>query len=145
MGNKTLLQLAVLVLSCCASCSSKPKSGLPLDFSGVWAGDAGPDQSALKFQAKIEIAEDAGNISGEFFNEDPQQPGVYRRTGQIRGTRDGGMLLLTAGSFIETPDAGMLQPQQLTLSYDGGFLVGVRVLQLPGRPAVNEYLLLHKQ
>ncbi len=116
-----------------------------MDFSGVWAGDAGPDQSALKFQAKIEIAEDAGNISGEFFNEDPQQPGVYRRTGQIRGTRDGGMLLLTAGSFIETPDAGMLQPQQLTLSYDGGFLVGVRVLQLPGRPAVNEYLLLHKQ
>ncbi|MGO9829163.1 MAG: hypothetical protein ACLPJH_03415 [Myxococcaceae bacterium] len=140
-----LLLAVALVLGVCASCFSKPKSDQPLELSGVWAGDAGPDPSALKFQAKIEIQEDAGNISGEFFNEDPEKPGVYLRTGQIRGTRDGGTLLLTAGSFIETPDAGTLRPQQLTLSYDAGFLVGVRVLQLPGRPPVNEYLRLHRQ
>ncbi len=146
MKTKTLLHVCIAlgVLSGCPPGSS-PTSDATLNFSGVWAGDAGPNPSDLKFQAKIEILDDAGTISGEFFNEDPEKPGVYLRTGQIRGARDGGVLLLTSGTTIDTPDAGRLEPQPLTLTYDGGFLVGVRVLQLQGRPPVNEYLLLRKQ
>ena len=146
--TKTLLPLGVALAAlagCSKSSSPPPSAPETLNFSGVWAGDAGPDPSALKFYAKIEIEDDAGIVSGEFLNEDPEHPGVYLRTGRIRGRREGGRLLLTAGSFIETPDAGRLEPQQLTLSYDGGFLVGARVLQLEGHPAVNEYLRLKKQ
>ena len=144
MKTRTLVPVCITlgVLSGCPPSSSTPSE---LNFSGVWAGDAGPNPSDLKFQAKIEILDDAGTISGEFFNEDPEKPGVYLRTGQIHGTRDGGMLLLTSGTSMDTPDAGRLEPQPLTLSYDGGFLVGARVLRLEGRPPVNEYLLLRKQ
>jgi hypothetical protein len=117
---------------------------LPADFSGVWAGDAGPNLAALKFGAKIEIREDGGSISGEFFNEEPGKPGVYLPTGQIQGKRDGGLLLLTAGSFTDMGDGGKLEPQVLLLNYEGGKLVGLRRLQLPGRPVLNEYLILRK-
>ncbi len=139
------LGVAAALLSGCTCGSSKPGLALPQDFSGVWSGDAGPDQNALKFLAKIEIEDDAGAISGEFYNEDPGQPGVYLRTGKIQGTRDGGLLLLTSGAYLETPDAGKLEPQPLVLSYDAGALVGVRVLKLQGRPPVNEYLILRRQ
>ncbi len=116
----------------------------PVSFSGVWAGDAGPNLAALKFGAKIEIQEDGGSISGEFFNEDPERPGVYLPTGAIHGTRDGGTLFLTTGAAVDMGDAGMLGPQFLILSYDGRRLVGLRRLQLPGRPVVNEYLVLQR-
>jgi hypothetical protein len=116
----------------------------PASFTGVWAGDAGPNLAALKFGAKIEIQEDGGGISGEFFNEDPERPGVYLPTGQIQGTRDGGTLFLTTGTAVDMGDAGTLGPQLLILSYDGKRLVGLRRLQLPGRPVVNEYLVLQR-
>jgi hypothetical protein len=145
------LRLPVLVaiglLSGCSSGGSSTTaraSDLPLDFSGVWSGDAGPNLAALKFGAKIEIREDGGSISGEFFNEDPGKPGVYLPTGQIQGKRDGGLLLLTTGTFTNMGDAGTLEPQVLLLNYEGGKLVGLRRLQLPGRPVVNEYLILRK-
>lgn len=139
--------LAFLVLGGCTRGSSSTGAStptLPTDFSGVWAGDAGPNLSALKFGAKIEIQEDGGSISGEFFNEDPEKPGVYLPTGHIRGTRDGGTLYLTSGAVTDLGDAGTLQPQLLLLNYDGSRLVGLRRLQLPGRPAVNEYLILRR-
>jgi hypothetical protein len=117
---------------------------VPMNFSGVWAGDAGPNLAALKFGAKIEIQEDGGAISGEFFNEDPEKPGVYLPTGQIQGTRDGGTLFLMSGRVADLGDAGTLQPQLLLLTYDGEKLVGLRRLQLPGRPLVNEYLILRR-
>jgi hypothetical protein len=147
MRNCILVLVALGVAPACSSgTSSTPALGpaLPTDFSGVWAGDAGPNLSALKFGAKIEIREDAGSISGEFFNEDPAKPGVYLPTGQIQGRRDGGTLLLTTGTVADMGDAGTLQPQLLLLQYEGGKLVGVRRLQLPGRPVVNEYLILGK-
>jgi hypothetical protein len=141
------LLAAVLVLSGCTR-SSPPSaptpSGPPASFSGVWVGDAGPNLAALKFGAKIEIQEDAGTISGEFFNEDPERPGVYMPTGRIEGTRDGGTLFLSTGSAFDMGDAGVLGPQLLILSYDKGRLVGLRRLQLPGRPVVNEYLVLQR-
>jgi len=126
------------------ACPAHPKADV-FNFTGVWSGDAGPDPNSLKFQAKIEIEDDGGTISGEFFNEDPQKPGLYLRTGQIRGTRDGGMLVLTSGTAVDLPDAGRLEPQPLLLTYQAGLLIGVRVLQAPGRPPVNEYLILHKE
>lgn len=146
---RTSAHLAIL-LAALSGCSRgrgappvPPTPTLPKNFSGVWAGDAGPDLAALKFGAKIEIQDDGGAISGEFFNEDPEHPGVYLPTGQIRGTRDGGVLYLSTG-VTDMGDAGKLEPQFLLLSYDGQRLVGVRRLRLPGRPVVNEYLILTK-
>jgi hypothetical protein len=135
----------LLVLGCTrGSPPPTPPTSLPNDFSGVWAGDAGPNLANLKFGAKIAIADDAGAISGEFFNEDPQRPGVYLPTGQIRGVRDGGVFYLTAGTATDLGDAGKLEPQLLLLRYEDGKLVGLRRLQLEGRPAVNEYLILRR-
>jgi hypothetical protein len=138
---------AVFVLSGCTR-SGPPgpptPPSPPASFSGVWAGDAGPNLATLKFGAKIELQEDGGSISGEFFNEDPEKPGVYLPTGQIRGTRDGGTLFLTTGTAVDMGDAGTLGPQLLILRYDGRRLVGLRRLQLPGRPVVNEYLVLQR-
>jgi hypothetical protein len=145
--SSRLAVLAVTLLGCTRGSGPPPGPPiptLPKDFSGVWTGDAGPDLSALKFGAKVEIQEDGGVISGEFFNEDPEHPGVYLPTGQIRGTRDGGILYLSTGTTFELADGGKLEPQLLILSYDGVRLVGVRRLQLPGRPVVNEYLILKK-
>jgi hypothetical protein len=139
--------VALLGLAACTrdgSSASPSTSAPPANFSGVWSGDAGPNLNALKFGAKIEIREDGGSISGEFFNEDPEKPGVYLPTGQIQGTRDGGTLFLMTGAVLDLGDAGTLQPQLLLLSYEGGRLVGVRRLQLPGRPVVNEYLILRR-
>lgn len=147
MGARVALVLALGLLEACSKgTSSTPalEPFLPADFSGVWSGDAGPNLAALKFGARIEIREDGGTISGEFFNEDPEKPGVYRPTGEIRGTRDGGLLLLTAGNVIDLSDGGRIEPQLLLLNYEGGKLVGFRKLQLPGRPALNEYLILRK-
>lgn len=141
------LMATLLVLSGCTRSSppgAQAAAAPPASFSGVWAGDAGPNLAALKFGAKIEIQEDGGAISGEFFNEDPERPGVYMPTGRIEGTRDGGTLFLTTGSAFDMGDAGMLGPQLLILSYDGRKLVGLRRLQLPGRPVVNEYLVLQR-
>ncbi len=143
MRTLLLLLLAALVLPGCKRYNSSTSS-LPTNFSGVWAGDAGPDLNALKFGAKIEIREDGGSISGEFFNEDPEKPGVYLPTGQIQGTRDGWTLFLTTGGVTDLGDGGTLQPQMLLLSYDGNKLVGLRKLQLPGRHVVNEYLILRR-
>jgi hypothetical protein len=139
--------VALGLLSGCSNGGSSAASRapeFPADFSGVWSGDAGPNLAALKFGAKIEIREDGGSISGEFFNEDPGKPGVYLPTGQIVGQRDGGLLLLTTGTFTDMGDGGNLEPQVLLLNYEGGKLVGLRRLQLPGRPVVNEYLILRK-
>lgn len=124
--------------------TSAPAPAVPINFSGVWAGDAGPNPASLKFGAKIEIQEDGGTISGEFFNEDPEKPGVYLATGQIRGMRDGGTLFLMSGRVADLGDGGTLQPLPLLLTYDGEKLVGLRQLQLPGRPLVNEYLILRR-
>ena len=108
---KAIIRLlaSVLVLS---GCTRSGPPGVPtppvppVSFSGVWAGDAGPNLAALKFGAKIEIQEDGGSISGEFFNEDPERPGVYLPTGSIQGTRDGGTLFLTTGAAVDMGDAG---------------------------------------
>lgn len=145
--KRTLPLLAVLVVAGCTRGGSPGASAppvLPTNFTGVWTGDAGPDLRALKFGARIDIQEDGGAISGEFFNEDPKHPGVYMPTGKIQGTRDGGTLFLTSGTTVDMGDGGVLGPQLLLLSYDGGRLVGVRRLQLAGRPVVNEYLVLHR-
>jgi hypothetical protein len=146
--TRTFFSVAALLgLAACtrdSSSASTSTSALPANFSGVWAGDAGPNLNALKFGAKIEIREDGGSISGEFFNEDPEKPGVYLPTGQIQGTRDGGTLFLMTGAVLDMGDAGSLQPQLLLLTYEGGKLVGVRRLQLPRRPVVNEYLILRR-
>ena len=145
--KRTIPLLAVLLLAGCTRGGSTGASAppvLPPNFTGVWTGDAGPNLLALKFGARIEIQEDGGAISGEFFNEDPERPGVYMPTGRIQGTRDGGTLFLTTGSALDMGDGGVLGPQLLLLSYDGGKLVGVRRLQLAGRPPVNEYLVLHR-
>jgi hypothetical protein len=139
-----LLLGCILICGCPGSQSPASTPPPPVNFSGVWAGDAGPDINALKFGAKIVIQEDAGAVSGEFFNEDPAKPGVYLPTGQIKGSRDGGTLYLTAGGFTDLGDAGTLEPQLLLLNFDGTKLVGVRRLQLPGRPVVNEYLILRR-
>ena len=118
---------------------------LPANFSGVWIGDAGPIQGALNFGAKIEIQEDAGMVTGEFFDEDPGKPGVFLQTGQIQGFRDGGTLFLTHGVLTDMGDAGVLFPQPLTLSYDAGVLAGVRILQVPGLPPITIYLVLQRR
>jgi hypothetical protein len=143
------LRLAALFVALCGCTRERPATvstaaAVPVSFSGVWAGDAGPNPAALKFGAKIEIQEDGGAISGEFFNEDPEKPGVYLPTGQIQGTRDGGTLFLMSGRVADLGDGGTLQPLLLLLTYDGEKLVGLRQLQLPGRPLVNEYLILRK-
>jgi hypothetical protein len=141
------IPLPLVALTALLGCSrgGAPRTAEPLhNFTGVWAGDAGPNLAALKFGAKIEIQDDAGTISGEFFNEDPQKPGVYLPTGEIHGTRDGGTLFLVTGRVADMGDAGKLYPQFLLLNYDGERLMGFRRLQLPGRPVVDEYLILHK-
>jgi hypothetical protein len=141
------LLTAVFALSgCTRSGPPTPAAApaLPASFSGIWTGDAGPNLAALKFGARMEIEEDGGAITGEFFNEDPEKHGVYLPTGQIRGTRDAGMLFLTTGTAVDLGDGGALEPQLLLLNYDGQKLVGVRRLQLPGRPVVNEYLILRR-
>ena len=147
MKIATRFAVVLLALSACTRGGPPPgpsTPALPKDFSGIWAGDAGPNLAALKFGAKIEIREDGGAVSGEFFNEDPEHPGVYLPTGQIHGARDGGVLYLSTGTVTDMGDAGKLEPQLLILSYDGTKLVGVRRLQLPGRPVVNEYLILRR-
>jgi hypothetical protein len=149
MEMRFSLRLAVLFAALCGCTRANPPvshtaGAAPVNFTGVWAGDAGPNLAALKFGAKIEILEDGGAISGEFFNEDPERPGVYLPTGQIQGTRDGGTLFLMSGRLVDMGDGGTLEPQLLLLTYDGEKLVGLRRLQLPGRPLVNEYLILRR-
>jgi len=141
------LALSFAVLAGCSS-STPPSAAappLPLNFSGTWAGDAGPVPTSLNFGAKIVIEDDGGTISGEFYDADPTRPGVFLATGQIHGHTDGGLLVLTSGVLTDMGDAGILRPQQLTLTYGGGALVGLRVLQAPGRPSMNQYLILRKQ
>jgi len=135
----------VVLSGCTKNEPAATPPAVPANLSGVWAGDAGPKGGALKFGAKVLLHDEGGNISGEFFNEDPHKPGVFLRTGEIHGTRDGGTLLLLSGIRTELPDGGMLEPQPLTLSYENGLLVGLRILQVPGQRPIEESLILRKQ
>jgi hypothetical protein len=147
MKKLTLFVVCFLALVACKSGSPGIPSTppMPANFSGTWVGDAGPIQNALSYGAKIEIQESAGNVTGEFFDEDPGSPGVYVQTGQIQGTRDGGTLYLTTGVHTAMGDAGVLDPQALTLSFDAGLLAGVRILQVPGQPPITVYVVLRQQ
>jgi hypothetical protein len=84
--------VTLIALSACKSgnSSSTANPPLPANFSGIWAGDSGPIPNALNFGSKIEIQEDAGVVSGEFFDEDPGKSGVFDKTGHVQGVRDGG-------------------------------------------------------
>ena len=149
MKPPVCLAVAVLLLFGCKSGGGSTSTSIPpptpANFSGVWTGDAGPVLSALNYGAKIEIQEDGGIVTGEFFDEDPGRPGVFVQTGQIQGIHDGGTLFLTYGILTNMCDAGIFYPQPLTLTYDGGVLVGVRMLQVPGRPSITTYVALQKQ
>jgi hypothetical protein len=148
-GTRTALFLAASLgfWACTKAPTHAPTAApvFPSSFSGVWAGDAGPSGGALKFGAKVVLHDEAGAISGEFFNENPTKPGVYLPTGQIHGTREGGTLQLMSGVHTELPDGGTLEPQPLTLNYENGMLVGVRILLVPGKPSIEEALILRKQ
>lgn len=89
-------------------------SGGPSTVTGTWTGKMGPSRNDLSYGVRLEIVEDGGAVTGEFFDENPSDPTQLLPTGSIQGMRDGGSLTLTIGKVSRLRDGGFTTVDTLT-------------------------------
>lgn len=83
--------VAIFALAACSGAKTSDQ-GTPSQSSsvaGVWVGSEGPNQSALKPTAKLELTVDGGEVTGIWYSKDPST-GNSEPVAFLGGTQDGG-------------------------------------------------------